>query len=108
MGASKGRRLFLDASSGKQITNHLAMDVGQPIPAALVFEDQPLMVDAQQVHQRRLEVVYVHRVAGDVVAEFVRLTIGKAWLDAAPVIQRVKQRGWWSRPKLSSVSWPCE
>ena len=49
------------------------MDVSQPIPAALVFEDQPLVVDPQQVHQRRLEVVYVHRVAGDVVAEFVRL-----------------------------------
>ena len=52
------------------------LDVGQPIAAALVLEDEPLVIDAEQIQQRGLEVVHVHAVANDVVAEVVGLAVG--------------------------------
>ena len=39
-------------------------DVGQAVVAALVFEGEPRVVDAQAMKQRRVQIVHVHRVAG--------------------------------------------
>ena len=50
------------------------MNVGQPKIAALVAVGQPFVVEAQAMQNRRVEVVDVDRVLGDVVAEVVRLT----------------------------------
>ena len=61
----------------------VAGDVGQAVVAALELERQPRVVDAQAVQHRRVQVVDVDRVAGDVVAEVVGLAVGHARLDAA-------------------------
>ncbi len=45
------------------------MDVSETEAAALIFPGQFLVVDAQQVQQGGLEVVYMHGVFHDVVAE---------------------------------------
>ena len=47
------------------------MHVRQPVVAALVLERQPGVVDAQAVQDRRVQIVHVHRIRGDVVAEIV-------------------------------------
>jgi Kef-type K+ transport system membrane component KefB len=60
--------------------------VGQPVAPTLVLEHEPLVVDAEQVQQRRLEVVDVHRVTHHVVAELVGLAVAEARLDAAAAI----------------------
>lgn len=49
------------------------MHVRQPITPALMPEGEPFVVDAQKVQQGRLKIMHVHRVARDVVPEFVRL-----------------------------------
>ena len=59
------------------------MHVGQTEMAALEFVGQAFVVDAQQVHDRRLEVVDVDGVFGRVVGEVVGLTEGEAALHAA-------------------------
>ena len=50
-----------------------AGDVGEPEMAALELECQPGVVDAQAVQNRRLHVVHVDRIVGDVVAVIVGL-----------------------------------
>ena len=59
----------------QQGLHDVAVHVGEAVAAALVLERELLVVDAQQVQQRRLEVVDVHRVADDVVAELVGLAV---------------------------------
>ena len=74
------------------------LDAGQPLVEALVVVREPLVVDAQQVQDRRVEVADVERVLDDVVAEVVRLAVDRAPLRPAAGHPHVKQRGWWSRP----------
>src|SRR5215211_495547 len=71
------------AASRQQGLNHLAVHVGQAEVAALEAEGQLLVVDPKQVQQRRLEVVDVDGVLGDVVAEVVACVVGKAPLRPA-------------------------
>ena len=59
------------------------MHVGQAEVAALVLERQLLVVDPQQVEDRRVEVVDFDRVDRDVVTVGVGLTVRRARLDAA-------------------------
>ena len=61
----------------------MAVHVGQAVVAALELVRQLLVVDAEQVQDRRLEVVDVDGVLGDVVAEVVGRAVGDARLDAA-------------------------
>src|SRR5438094_7028975 len=51
--------------------HHVAMHVRQPVVPPLELERQPGVVDAEQVQQRRLEVVDVYRVLRHVVGELV-------------------------------------
>ena len=53
----------------------LPLDVGQAEVAALELVRQLLVVDAEQVQHRRVQVVDVDRVLGHVVAEFVGLAV---------------------------------
>ena len=46
--------------SGEQFFHDLAVDVGEAEAAALEFEGQALVIDAQQVHQGGIEVVHMH------------------------------------------------
>jgi N-sulfoglucosamine sulfohydrolase len=63
-------------------------------PAQLKNVAGALVVDAEQVQQRRVEVVHVHRVRDDVVAEVVGLAVDEPGLHAAAGHPHVKQRGW--------------
>ena len=47
----------------------------EPVVAALEFERQPRVVDAQAMQHRRVQVMNMHRVAGNIVAEVVRLAV---------------------------------
>src|SRR5690242_9254721 len=62
--------------------HNLAADVRQSIVSALELVGEPCMVEPQQMEHRRLQVVYVHRVFGDVVAEIVRRPVDHARLNA--------------------------
>ena len=70
---AKNRRLAPCRSldSGQQWLHDFAMHVGQAVVAALEFEGQPRVVEAQAVQQRRVQVVDVDWVLSDVVREIV-------------------------------------
>ena len=65
--------ILSQAGSGEDLANDLAVYVGQPEVAAGVAVDQPGVVDAHQVQDRRVVVVDVHGVGDDVDAELVGL-----------------------------------
>ena len=58
-------------SSGKNSPHQLSMHIGQPVLASLVLEGQLLVVDAQQMENRRIEVMHMDRVLCNVVAEII-------------------------------------
>src|SRR5207245_2506207 len=64
--------------SGENAPDNFAVYVGEAEVPTLETECQPLVVDAQAVQQRRLQVVDVHRVADDVVAVVVRRAVHNA------------------------------
>ena len=59
------------------------MHVGQAVITPLEFEHEACVVGAQAVQQRGVQVVNMHRVADDVVAVVVGLTVRDAGLDPA-------------------------
>ena len=67
----------VDRGSGQDLVNDLAVDVGQPAVDAVVAERQPLVVDAEQVQDRGVEVVAVGRVLGGLVRPFVAGAVGR-------------------------------
>src|SRR5687767_8517836 len=69
--------------STQQLLGHLAGDIGQAKSASLVAEGQALVVESQQVQNRRVQVANVHAVLGGMVAEVVGLAVRVAALDAA-------------------------
>ena len=88
----------------------MAMDIGQTEIATLVTIGKPLVINSQQVKDRRVQVMDMHRswcpfflarfwperisfLVSNVVGKIVRLAVGNAGLDPAPAIQTVKHRG---------------
>ena len=67
------------------------MHICKPEASPLVFVRQPFVVDAEQMEQRGLQVVHVHRVLYDVVAEVVGLPVGQSSLDAAAGLSAAKR-----------------
>jgi len=67
---------------GQYVSHDPPVDVGQTEVSTLVLEGQLRMVDAQHVQHRRVQVVNMHRVASNVIAEVVGFPIGDTWLDA--------------------------
>ena len=61
---------------GQQLFDDVAVDVGQPVVAALEAVGQPFVVEAEEVQDGRLQVVDVDCVLGDVEAELVGLAVG--------------------------------
>ena len=55
----------------------------QALVETLMLVGEPLVVDAQQMQDSRLEVAYVHRIAHDVIRELVGFPMHYAALDAA-------------------------
>src|SRR5437773_5396517 len=69
--------------SGQQLLDHLSVHVGQAETAPLIEVSEALVVDAEQVQKRGLEVVDVHGVFHDVVAKFAGLSVNQSRLAAA-------------------------
>ena len=67
----------------ENVLNYLAGHVGEPEVTALESVGEPGVVDAEQVQNRRLEIVRVDWVLRDVVAEVVGRAVGHAAADAA-------------------------
>ena len=67
----------------QESVHHLPVHVREPVVAALELERQPSVVDAQAMQHRRVQVMNMHRVARNVVAEVVRLAVSQSGLDAA-------------------------
>ena len=59
------------------------LHAGEPLLEALVFERQPIVVDAETVEQRGVEVADVDWVLHDVVGEVVGGAVHDTWFDAA-------------------------
>src|SRR5215510_111018 len=69
--------------SSQYLFHHFAVNIGEPVVAALEAERQFGVVEAQAVHERRLQVVNVNHVLRGLEAEFVALAVRVAGLDAA-------------------------
>src|SRR5262249_50964623 len=68
--------------SSQDLFHHMSMHVRQPIIPPLEPERQFLVVEAEQVQDRRLQVVNVDLVAGHGEAQLVALAVGVAAFDA--------------------------
>src|SRR4051794_28213960 len=66
----------------QNLPNNVAVHVGQTVVAALIFERQARVIDAQQMEDGGVQVVHMHGVGGDVVGEVIGLAEGEAGLDA--------------------------
>ena len=55
------------------------MNVGQTEISALMMVDEPPVIDAQQVENRGLKIVYVHRIFSDVISVIVGLAVYMSW-----------------------------
>ena len=72
-----------ERESRQQSLDDLAEDVGQPEVAALEPVSQPGMVEAEEVEDRGVQVVYMDPILHDVESELVGLAIADTRLDAA-------------------------
>lgn len=68
---------------GEQRLDDVAVDVGEAEMAALEFIGETEVIDAEAMENGGVEVVDIHGVTGDVVAEVVGFTVGEAGFDAA-------------------------
>src|SRR5262245_43304758 len=68
--SGKGTFYFF-SRSGQHFPDDASVDVGEAEVAALKLEGQPLVVDAEEVQDRGLEVVDVNGILGNVVGEVV-------------------------------------
>jgi len=53
----------------------MPVHIGEPEVTPLGAEREPLVIEAQAVQDRRLQVVHMHLIAGDVKAQFVGLAV---------------------------------
>ena len=68
--------------SGKQVGNHLAVQVGQSLVQAIKGIDQPFMVEAEEMKNGGVQVMDVDGVLGDLEAKLVGCPVGQAWFEA--------------------------
>ena len=84
--------------------HNFAVDVCEPIVAALMTEGEAFVVDAELVQDGGLQVVDVHRFLGDVDAVVIRLAVG----DAAAHTAAGQPVGETVRVMVSTVNLVCE
>ncbi len=75
------------------------LDADEPSLQALVREAELNSIKAQEVEDGGLEIVDGDRVLGDLVIQVVSSAREMPGLNPPPATQRVKQWGWWSRPR---------
>src|SRR6266478_2496097 len=69
-------------TSRQHLLDHMPMHIGKPALDAVVVEAQAFMVQAQQVQDRRVQVVDCRRRRDGAVAKFIRRAEAEAALDA--------------------------
>ena len=69
--------------SGQQVVANLAENIRQAIITPLETVIQALMIEAEQVQDRCLEIVYMNRVLSDSEAELITFAVGDAPLETA-------------------------
>ena len=69
-------------SSGKHLLHNVAFDIGEPKVAALVPVIEPLVIQAQQVKHRGVQVVQMHLAVNCAKTVFVCLAVRQSTLDA--------------------------
>ena len=67
-----------------QLLHHISSDVGQPKIPALKRICQPLVIETEQMENRRVKIIDVNRILGDVPTDFIGLPNGLTTLDSAP------------------------
>ena len=76
--------------SGDDVVHDVAVDVGQTKIAARVAIGQLFVIEAEEVKNRGMEIVHMHRVFRDVHAEFVRTAVDISALQPAAREERAK------------------
>src|SRR2546423_139921 len=69
--------------SCQDLVGHFAGYVGEAEIAAAVVVSELLVIEAQEVEDGRVEVVYMHAVSDRVIADFVGGSVDEAGFDAA-------------------------
>jgi len=59
------------------------MHIREPELAALIFEREPLVIQSEQVQHRRVEVMHMHRIGGDIEAKLIGAPVTRAAFHAA-------------------------
>ncbi len=92
-------------ASCQDVVNDLAVDVRQPHIAAAEAVGQPLVVETEQMQDRRVQIVDVDLVLDRVSSRTRRLrrTSGRRF-NPPPAIHIVKPNGLWSRPTSHSCT----
>ena len=72
-----------DSKLRQNFPHHTAMYVGQAAVPALKTVGQTQMVEAQEVQQSGVQVVYLSGIAGDVETQFVGLSVDMGGLHSA-------------------------
>ena len=67
---------------GENLPNNMSVDVSQSKISATVTIGQPFMIDAQQMQNRRLQIVNVDRSLHDSVTKIIRATVNMPSLDS--------------------------
>ena len=75
--------LVTPPASGENALHDLAVHIGQAVFAALESIGQLRVIDAHEMHDRRLQVVDVNRILHGIITEFIRGAIGGPAFDAA-------------------------
>ena len=73
---------LVDKASGKDVTHHLAMNIGQPIVTPLKFVSETFVVDPKLVQDRGLQIVDVDGLFHCIHGQLVGSSIRNAGLDA--------------------------
>ena len=92
MGPARGAAFINGCCNGsrQQIVDDLAMHIGESEIATFEPIRQCFVVDPQQVHHRRLEVMHVHEIFGNIVAE---LALSALWESRRWFLERCPRLG---------------
>ncbi len=67
----------------ENVLHHTPVDIREPIIAPIVAEREPLVIEPEQMQQRRVQIVHVDFILHRAVAKFIRRPVFDAGLHAA-------------------------
>src|SRR6266568_5381991 len=73
---------FGDTALRQNSLHEFTRNVGQAVVAALGAEDHAGMIDSKLLQDRRLKVMHVHRIVGDIVTVVIGRAVGHTRFDA--------------------------